>query len=353
MSESLTALLFFADRKALNRGVFLKCALLACVSLAVGCTETSAPTPVVEPPPPPTPALYPIVFSSARDPTYGLNGASNLEILEMKEDASGIRNISRSSAAEIDPAWSPDGKHVAFASDRNGNYDIFVMSDDGADVRQLTSDSMDERHPRWSPDGKRIVFESGRDGLVPGPGYGRFTDLFIVDVDGSHIRNLTATPAVYEYWAAWSPDGKTIAYSRQDSAGAQIFLVNADGTNPRPLRARDKNYVDESPAWSPDGTKLAISAAEVNHPFATDTYAILTVNADGSNPQLVTRLARFPSWSPDGTRIVFTRDAVDEWWGRFSTQNIWIMNSDGSNQTRLTSDTSMRNQIESPQAWTK
>jgi Periplasmic component of the Tol biopolymer transport system len=293
------------------------------------------------------------VFSSLRDSAYGRNGARNLEVLKTKEDGSDIANLSRNAAADTDPAWSPGGKHVAFASDRNGNFDIFVMSDEGTELRQLTYDTMDERHPRWSPDGRRIAFESGRDGLVPAPGYLRFTDLFVADADGSRIRNLTGTPTTYESWAAWSPDGNTIAYSRRDSSGTQVFLVNADGTNPRPLRPRDKDYVDEAPAWSPDGSKLAISAFEVNHPFATDTYAILTVNVDGSDAHLITRFARFPSWSPDGSRIVFTRDAVDEWWGRFSTQNVWIMNSDGSNQAQLTQDKWMRNQTESPQAWTK
>jgi Tol biopolymer transport system component len=347
-----TSLLSTAFHQSVSRPVFVSCAIAA---LTVACSDSPPGPTVPETPVPPAPSTHPIIFSSYRDSTYGTGGRFNLEVLAATVDGSDIRNLSRDPASDVDPAWSPDGKFVAFASNRNGNFDIFVMRDDGSEVRQLTNDTLDERYPRWSPDGMKLVFESPRDGLLPAPGYARYTDLFVLDVDGSHIYNLTATPSKYERWAAWSPDGRTIAYRQTDDGVSQIFLVNADGSSPHPLRARDTDFVDDAPAWSPDGSRIAFSAFNLKHPAYTETYAILSVNVDGSDLRLLTGLgyesSRFPSWSPDGTRIVFNRDAVDEWWGRFSTQNVWIMNSDGSAKIQITQDRSSRNELGSPQAW--
>lgn len=327
--------------------------------VAFGCrTEVVAPRLPENPGSDSTgPATHPILFSSYRDSTYGQNYARNLEVLKMTADGSDIVNVSRNPADDTDPSWSPDGRYIAFSSNRNGNFDIFVIRADGTDTRQLTNDTMDERFPRWSPDGVSIVFESSRDGLLPAAGYTRSVDLFITRADGSRIYNLTATPTKSERWAAWSPDGKTIAYTRSDSSGRQIFLINTDGSNPRPLRTADPNFVDDAAAWSPDGSRLAFSAFNVNHPMYIETFVILTARSDGTDVRILTGTgydsARFPAWSPDGTRILFNRDGLDEWWGRFSTQNLWIMNSDGTGQQQLTRDSFQRNELGSPQAWSK
>ncbi len=234
-------------------------------------------------------------------------------------------------------------------------FDIFVMRADGTDVRQLTNDTMEERHPAWSPDGKKILYESQRESAVRGPAFFRSTDLFVLHLDGSRVFNLTATPTHRESRGAWSPDGKTIAYTRSDSSGTQIFLVNADGSNPRPLRPRDPNFVDEAPAWSPDGSRIVFSAGNVNHPPFAATYVILSVGADGSNPLILTGLGyasnRFPAWSPDGSRIVYTTDLTEESWGKYNRQNIAMMNSDGSAKTILTRDSRGRNETGGPQVW--
>ena len=175
----------------------------------------------------------------------------------------------------------------------------------------------------------------------------------MVEIDGSRLKNLTNTPSTSESRAAWSPDGKAIAFNR---SGA-VTLMNPDGSNQRALHAVDPGFSDDAVAWSPDGKMLAYSAFNLNHPFATETYAIFTVNADGSGLQRITGLgyssARFPSFSPDGKRIVYNRDAVDEWWGRFRTQNLHIMNVDGSNSVQVTADPRGRNELGSPQAWTR
>jgi TolB protein len=330
--------------------------LAALALLAAACrTEVIAPELPESPGEVITPSPHPILFSSLRDSTYGVNQRPNLEVMKMSASGSEIVNISKHPASDTDASWSPDGKYVAFASNRNGGFDIFVMREDGSEVRQLTWDTLDERFPRWSPDGKNIVFESPRDGLIPKPGYPRYSDLFVVTSDGSHMYNLTRTPARSERWATWSPDGKTIAYTRSDSTATQIYLINPDGTGARPLRTPAPGYLDDAAAWSPDGSRIAFSAFNLNHPMYIETFVIFSVRTDGSDLQALTGTgydsARFPAWSPDGKHILFNRDNLDEWWGRFSTQNLWIMNSDGSGKTRITQDASRRNELGSPDAW--
>jgi TolB protein len=323
----------------------------AAIALLAGCDSTNpiapeTPTPIVYPP-----AERPIIFSSYRDSTFG---RFRSEIIAAKTDGSDMLNLSRNAANDTDPAWSPDGQYIAFASDRGGGFDIYIMRRDGSDVRRLTNDPIDDRYPRWSPDGTKLIYQSGKDGVLTNPQSTiRFTDLYVIDVDGAHVTNITNTPSVSEGWASWSPDGRTILYSK---AGV-ITLANADGSNPRSLHAPDPGFTDDAAAWSPDGNTIAYSTYNLNHPFATDTYVIFSIKADGTGIQRLTGLgyssARYPAWSPDGTKIVYNRDAVDEFWGRFNTQNLWTMNADGTNNVQITKDQESRNELGGPQAWTK
>jgi Tol biopolymer transport system component len=321
------------------------------VAVLAGCQAADmvapvTPTPIVYPP-----ADRPIVFSSLRDTTFG---HFNLEIIASKLDGSDMVNLSRNAANDTDPAWSPDGQYIAFASDRGAGYDIYIMRKDGSDVRRLTSNAIDGRHPRWSPDGTRLIYESGKDGVLSDPqSTRRFIDLYVIDADGAHVTNITNTPSASEGWASWSPDGKTILFTK---AGV-ITLVDADGSNARPLHPADPGFLDDAAAWSPDGSTVAYSTYNLNHPFSTDTYVMFSVKADGTGVQRLTALgyssARFPAWSPDGRKIVYTRDAVDEFWGRFFTQNLWVMNADGTGDVQITNDSAKRNELGGPQAWTK
>ena len=100
------------------------------------------------------------------------------------------------------PAWSPDGRKLAFVSQRDGNSEIYVMNADGSAQENLTRQPASDSHPSWSRDGRRIVFVSRRDGNA---------EIYVMNADGSGLRNLTRTPSD-DLDPAWSPDGRAIAF---------------------------------------------------------------------------------------------------------------------------------------------
>ena len=192
---------------------------------------------------------------------------------------------------QIEPAWSPNGSTIAFASKRSGTFDLYAMNADGSDTRRLTSTKDDDVQPDWSPDGTRIVLTRGSPGR-----------LFVMYADGAGARRITKEE-VDETEAAWSPDGRWIAYSRREPGTSirELWLVRPDGSEPRALTKL--GGVAQAPAWSPDGRRIVFSANTGEGGF--DLY---TVGADGKNVKLVTsgEDAFEPAWSPDGKTIAFS-----------------------------------------------
>jgi len=145
---------------------------------------------------------------------------------------------------EVDPAWSPDGTRIAFASNSGlTRYDIFVASADGSSVTRLGGTAADDSQPSWSPDGSQIVFTS----QATGDG-----DLYVMNADGSNLRRLTKRKE-RDGNPDWSPDGKKLVYVHNGS----IWTVNADGTGPHQLIPNG-----HAPAWSRDGQMIAFMRAE-------------------------------------------------------------------------------------------
>jgi Tol biopolymer transport system component len=231
-------------------------------------------------------------------------------------------------------AQTPAQGKIAFTVGGNGTTEIFVINADGTGQTKLTDNLWEDQSPSWSPDGSQIVYESGR---VNGG-----INLFRMNADGSNPIQLTnvATDG-FVADPVWSPDGTRIAFARDpDRDGkSEIWVMNADGTNPirlttselYPTNTINKVYSQSSqPVWSPDGKKIAFSSYR-NGNLNRDIYVM---NADGSNQ---TRLTTDPlddtkpTWSPDGSKIAFASS-------RGGGFNIYVMNSDGSNQVHLTGD---------------
>lgn len=233
-----------------------------------------------------------LLFVSTRDGDYAIyalstSGGDEQRLTEAEVDASTPQGL----FFQTEPAWSPNGRTIAFASKRSGTFDLYAMNVDGSGTRRLTSTKDDDGQPTWSPDGERIAFARG--------GSGR---LFVMNADGSGARRLT-DEAAEETEPAWSPDSRWIAYVRRDPGSSirELWLVRPDGSQQR--RLTKLGGVSQAPAWSPDGRRLVFSA-NVGH----SRFDIYTVGADGKDVRLVTsRDDSFePSWSPNGKTIAFS-----------------------------------------------
>ena len=186
------------------------------------------------------------------------------------------------------------------------------------------------RGPRWSSDGQRIVFYSNRNG---------WWDIYSIDADGTNEIRLT-THETGESAPTWSPDGFRIAFTsyRDGYDGHQsIHIMDSDGTNE--TRLTENNRHDASPTWSPDGRRIAyVSQLREDNRLRLDADGlnseIYVMDADGSNKTRLTQYVEddwLPTWSPDSQSIAFLS-------ARSSPTAIYIMAADGSNKQRLTQD---------------
>jgi Tol biopolymer transport system component len=260
-----------------------------------------------------------IAFQSSRD--------GNFEIYVMNADGSNPTRLTNNTIGDFYPNWSPDGKKLAFSSHRNGDeystpgkMQIYVMNADGSHQTRITNNAHNDFAPAWSPDGREIAFVSDRSGI---------NDIHIMKADGAEQVNLTlALPKKGERGNPhWSPDGTKIIFDANFETRYDIYVINVDGSH---LTKVTTNFVDDFfPSYSPDGSKIAFASRDRDR----GNWDVYVMNADGTGRiRLTTNVSRdfWQSWSPNGRQIVFTSNRDGEW-------HIYSMNADGSNQTRLTS----------------
>jgi TolB protein len=214
---------------------------------------------------------------------------------------------------------------IAFVQDR----DIFSMNPDGNDVRQLTNVGASVAFwENWSPDGRQLVFTEFPNGAPKG-------QLWLMNADGSHQHLLLSEADFDEEDASFSPDGAWIVFSRCPTTptgnGCAIYKLLADGSDLTQVTDFKPDVTDFAPAYSPDGAIIAYESFG----YQGFTAAIWLVDADGSDPRPLSPpelLGNDPSWSPGGEEVAFWSHCC----GHQQNGDIWVINRDGSGLRRLT-----------------
>lgn len=181
----------------------------------------------------------------------------------------------------ISPAWSPDGNTIALTLSKDGNPEIYLLNKQGRLLQRLTNTSSIEVSPTWSPDGGKIAFVSNRSGNP---------QVYVMDRTGANVQRITFE-GNYNTEPHWSPRGDKITYSSIRGGEFHICTINPDGTGDQQLTWEGNN---ESPHWSPDGRHIVFSSTRHGG------KQLFTMMANGTRQKQITRGGEnySPAWSP-------------------------------------------------------
>ena len=226
---------------------------------------------------------------------------------------------------------------IAFVSDQDGDPEIYIMDVDGLNQIPVTSNGAVDEQPRFSPDRKWIAYVSEESG-------DREIHMLQVNKEERTYERLTHSEGADDM-QRWSPDGSRIAFISSRGGEREIYLINSDGTGLTQVTSSSSN--PQLSGWSPNGQWLAFIVQEDG-----EEPGIITLTPDGVNLIRLTTTEDFEAqWSPDGKRIAFTSapEAVSTGDGGVSTGDrdleIFVMNADGFNRTRLTNNDATDHQV--------
>ena len=262
------------------------------------------------------------------------DSGGDLELVLRAADGS-VRALTANRVDDFGGVWSPDGRTIAFVSGRDGDDEVFTMRADGTGVRQLTRNTVLpggvpvlDHAPAWSPDGRHLAFASNRDGGE--------MEVYRMRADGSAQVRLTRTARhVTDHEPSWSPGGGWILFSsdRVSYDNVEVYRMRWDGSAVTRITRTPAGIDDNAPDASPDGRRIVFSSTR-----GGGSHDLFTMAADGRDVRRLTGDARlddvFPRWTADGRSVVFATFAGPE---GVPSADVWSVRADGAERRRLTS----------------
>jgi hypothetical protein len=225
-------------------------------------------------------------------------------IMRAETDESGtvvrVSSVVHDRSSNFHARPSPDGRWLAFDSDRDGERGIYVADVNGQGIRRVSGPGF-ASVPSWSPEGRRLAFVRAE------PKRPRVWNIWILDFASGHSKRITSHRVGQPWGAAWFPDGKRIAYSHEN----RLVVRTIDGKDIRIFNSPIRGRLLRTPAVSPDGTQIIFQVHR-------DGAWMLDVPSGSMSPVLKDPSAEEFTWSPDGQRVAYHSRRSGTW-------SVWVM----------------------------